>query len=197
VTLKEVVAVNPETIKLYPMMLSGFPEIDPTATMKIGLVNFLIKIKFTVEYYKMIWEEFCGRTLLTSWQNVGIHAFAVIGIIGQIKNIFMIRIANVNPLTRLRNFLASGQGALFFTFAILLSFVIWKIYEICSLRGFLGAMQGRYILAAAPALFYFLIRGWEHLTGKKWFENTAITLMIMFILNDAISFIYIIIPNFN
>jgi hypothetical protein len=194
-TLKDAVASNPQILKTLPSLLAGFPEIDPSATVKMGLSDFFFTKNFFIEYYKNIWGSFGRLTLLTSWQYCAIFGLTAIGIAGQIKNFFRKNIRQ-KLSARLGNFFASGQGILFFVVVILTGFLTWKIFEISIYRGVLGAMQGRYFLAAVPALFYCLLRGVENLAGKRRFEIAAIILIALFIINDAVSLIYTVIPTF-
>jgi hypothetical protein len=190
-TLREAVVVNPKIITAFPAILKFFPDINPAATMKIGVVDFFITKNFFVEYYKNIWGSASGfAELITSWQFVGIVIFTFLGVIGQIMNLYKNRIAKGGLIKRAHDFLASGQGILFLTFVILLSSLAWKIYEMSSLRGYMSAMHGRYFLAAAPALMYMLLRGWEYLTGKKWAGKATVVLIALFVLNDAVSLIH-------
>jgi hypothetical protein len=194
-TLRNAVAVNPQIIKSFPAMVKEFPDIDPSATTKLGLVDFFISKNFFIVFYKNIWGSFGFIEIMTKWQYLGIFAFSLVGVIGQMKNIFLKKISKVKEFKRLCNFLASGQGILFLTFAILLFFLTLEIYKMSSLWGNLGTAHGRYFLAATPALLYMLLRGWEYLAGVKWFEKTAIALVILFMLNEAVSLLYIVIPN--
>jgi hypothetical protein len=193
--LADAIAVNPKILNLYPGLAAIFPELAPGASAKLSLVDFFVRKNFFLEYFKNFWGAFGSFFIqLTSWQYIGIFAFTVIGAAGQIKHIH--KKTMPNPLKKMHGFMHSGQGILFLVFVILLASLTWKIYEISSLRGFLSAMQGRYFLAAAPALFYMLMRGWEHLTGEKWFSKAAKIMMVLFIINDAAALIYVIIPNF-
>jgi hypothetical protein len=178
-------------ITFFPKLLKYFPEINPAATMKIGLVDFFITKNFFVEYFRNIWGSATSLIkLMTSWQFIGIVIFTILGVAGQIKNLYKNRITKGGLLKRLRDFLASGQGILFLTFVILLTSLAWKMYEMSSLRGYMSAMHGRYFLAAAPALMYMLLRGWEYLAGKKWAGKATAVLIALFVLNDAVSLIH-------
>ncbi len=195
-TLTDAVKVYPQILSQFPALVLSFPEIAPNAGVKMGLYDFFIGNLFFFEYYKNFWGSFGPLTLLTKWQYFGIFVFTIAGLGGHIKNILFRGADRKKHPGRLRDFLASGQGILFFVFLILMAPLTWKIYEISASRGFMGAMQGRYLLPAAPALFYMLFRGWEHLSGKRYFEKIAVALMILLILNDAVSLFYIVIPTF-
>jgi hypothetical protein len=190
-TLKDAVNIDRKMITFFPKLLKYFPEINPAATMKIGLVDFFITKNFFVEYFRNIWGSATSLIkLMTSWQFIGIVIFTILGVAGQIKNLYKNRITKGGLLKRLRDFLASGQGILFLTFVILLTSLAWKMYEMSSLRGYMSAMHGRYFLAAAPALMYMLLRGWEYLAGKKWAGKATAVLIALFVLNDAVSLIH-------
>jgi hypothetical protein len=202
-TLRDAVVENPQIIISFPDVLQKFQDIDPYATMKLGLFDFFITNNFLFEFYKRImgswmdWRRFNPSVeLMTIWQFIGIFTFTIIGAVGQIKNMYLRRIFKGGFLKRFSDFLASGQGILFSSFVFLLAILTWQIYKMSSLVGSLYAHHGRYFMAAAPALMYMLLRGWEHLIGKKWFEKIALVLIVLFILNDAFALIYMFIPFF-
>jgi hypothetical protein len=196
--LKDAAAIHPEIITSFPVITKNFPEINPAAPIKLGFVDFIITRNFFVQYYKNIWGSALGNAeLMKSWQFICVYIFTFIGFAGQIKKMYVNRISKGGLIKRAHDFLASGQGVLFLTFMVFLPVLTWKIFEMSEFRGRLSAMHGRYFLAATPALMYMLIRGWEHLAGKKWAGKATAFLIALFIFNDAVSLFYLALLRFH
>lgn len=196
------VSREPTLLQLYPYVAVAFPE----ATGNIALPqatwwDFFVKLGFVWEYYKNMWGAF-GQFFfrLFSWQYAVIGALTVFSVAGFVK---FLMLSAKNGLFKKKKlgqlgkqiFQWKGWALLLPLLTVFLALSV-KLFEIYRLRGFLGALHGRYIFSALIAFMYFFIRGIEHATVKKYLSPALLTVMAFFVLNDFTALMYRIIPEF-
>lgn len=193
---------EPTLLQLYPNLVVAFPE----ATGNIALPqatwwDFLVKLRFVWEYYKNMWGAF-GQFFfrLFSWQYAVIGALTVFSAAGFVK---FLMLSAKNGLFKKRKLGQLGRQifrwngwALLLPLLTVFMVLTVKLFEIYRMRGFLGAMHGRYMFSALIAFMYFFIRGIEHATVKKYLPAVLLTVMAFFVLNDFTALMYRIIPEF-
>lgn len=191
------VAANPEIVKLYPRVMNVFPEASGVAALpQATLWDFFVKEGFLWEYYKNIWGAF-GQFFfrLFAWQYVLIAGLTLASACGYIT----VGIRNFHQkLTKsaLKKVLEWKGWTMLLPFLAVAAGIVYELFKIYRERGFLSAMHGRYFFSALIAFIYLLVRGIEHLSPKKNLTAVMIAVMVFFVLNDGITLMYRIIPEF-
>lgn len=182
--LKAVVELHPELLKENPYLANQFPEVMGTAQPKLGVLDFLGKDGFLVQYFKNIWGVF-GKSFirLFDWQYVMIVLFCLVGVIGL--------------CWKRRGKMSGYEWALLWTIIIFSGAISAKLFTIARDRGFLGAMHGRYFSPALLPMFYFLWSGWNRLIPEKKKEWVLKFLIIVFVVSDLATLFYIVMPQLN
>ncbi|HRY90883.1 MAG TPA: hypothetical protein P5229_00880 [Candidatus Gracilibacteria bacterium] len=200
--LSAITAHHPELLTKYSGLDALFPEIMGSgAKAGTSLWGFIFDQNFLWQYFKSFWGEF-GMFMvnLGSLQNAGILALVIVAGLGHLKKY----------LLKPKNAQTEAQVALkpwvFLLIPFLCVFVTmsWKLFQIYSGRGFLGANHGRYMYSVLLPVAYFIVSGFYSLfQGRKQAFKTGfvltgvlITLVFLCVLNEFFTLTGIIIPEF-
>jgi hypothetical protein len=186
-------ARDPQLAAGHPALLAMFPE----SSGKIALPNatlwdFFAGKRFFWEYYQNVWGAF-GQFFfrLFDWQYFMILAITLASLFGYLKltiragtrKIFS-KLLSWPGWTMLLPLLAVGAG------------LTYELFNVFRERGFLGALQGRYLFSALIPFMYFFVKGVTHVMSKKWLPIAMKLLMTFFVVNGFVTVLYRIIPEF-
>ncbi len=190
---------EPSLIQLFPNLPMMFPESTGIIALpQASLWDFFITQGFLWEYYKNIWGAF-GQFFfrLFSWQYLIIAVISLASVCGYIKVAFQ-AFQQKNSIKNLFKKMLTWKGwTMLLPFLAVAAGVTYELFQIYRERGFLGAMQGRYMFSALMALMYLLIRGIEKLIPKKNLPVFLMLIMTFFIVNDFVALIYRVISEFS
>ncbi|MFO0780985.1 MAG: glycosyltransferase family 39 protein [Candidatus Gracilibacteria bacterium] len=185
---------QPWLLSAYPNLAKVFPETTGvTALPQASWFTFFVQENFFMEYFQNVWGAF-GQFFfrLFSWQYLLVGVIFAASVCGYITVLF----SHVRSGKHRKN-IGDWQGwTMVLPFMIVLTAITWKLFEIYKVRGFLGAMHGRYLFSAIIPMIYLLIRGVEHLMPQKHLRKALIAMMIFFVINDGVTVLYRIIPEF-
>lgn len=185
---------QPWLLSAYPNLAKVFPETTGvTALPQASWFTFFVQENFFMEYFQNVWGAF-GQFFfrLFSWQYLLAGFIFAASAWGYITVLF----SHVRSGKHRKN-IGDWQGwTMVLPFMIVLTAITWKLFEIYKVRGFLGAMHGRYLFSAIIPMIYLLIRGVEHLMPQKHLRKALIAMMIFFVINDGVTVLYRIIPEF-
>lgn len=185
---------QPWLLNTYPNLAKVFPESTGVIALpQANWFNFFIQENFFLEYFQNVWGAF-GQFFfrLFSWQYLLVGAVFMASVCGYIK----VLSSRIRAGKQQENIGAWQGWTMVLPFMIVLAAITWKLFEIYRARGFLGAMHGRYLFSAIIPMIYLLIRGVEHLMPQKHLKKALIGLMIFFVMNDGVTVLYRIIPEF-
>jgi len=194
--LVTVVNRHPEILVKFPKLATFFPEVvSQSAKAGTGLYDFFITKNFLLEYFKNIWGAF-GRFFfqLADWQYAIIYLITALSVAGYIRVLYLA--AREKNWPTLKQFFGWKGGVIWYPFLFVSVAVTWKLYIIFQERGFLGALQGRYLFSALLPFIYILVRGIDHLLPEKWKKFFWLALACFFVINDAATLLFRIIPEF-
>lgn len=194
-------AKNPELLRTYPELVKIFPEAGgiialPNAT----LWDFFITKRFFWEYYQNIWGAF-GQFFfrLFTWQYFVIIGLTLASLCGYLKLTIQKSKAGAalkNHRETFKKILSWNGWPMLLPLLAVGAALTYELFNVYRERGFLGALQGRYLFSALLPFMYFFVRGLEHITPKKHQPLVMKLLMTFFVVNGFVTLMYRVIPEF-
>lgn len=195
-------ARNPQLAAAHPALLAMFPESGGTIALpNATLWDFFIGQRFLWEYYQNVWGAF-GQFFfrLYGWQYFVITAITVASLCGYlaltIRKFRAKTAAKKNMSIEIREILSWPGWTMLLPILAVGAGLTYELFNVFRERGFLSALQGRYLFSALIPFMYFFVKGTAHLVTKKWLPIAMKLLMAFFVVNDAVTILYRIIPEF-
>ncbi|MBP7058739.1 hypothetical protein KBB06_05395, partial [Candidatus Gracilibacteria bacterium] len=200
--LPAVTAHHPELLTKYSGLDALFPEVMGSgAKAGTSLWGFIFDQNFLWQYFKSFWGEF-GMFMvnLGNLQNDLLFALVIVAGLGHLKKYLL------KPKTAQTEAQVALKPWVFLLIPFLCVFVTmsWKLFQIYSVRGFLGANHGRYMYSVLLPVACFIVSGFYGLfqSKKQAFKTdfvptgVLITLVFLCVLNEFFTLTGIIIPEF-
>ena len=196
-------AANPQLAANFPTLVKMFPETSGTVALPNATWwDFWVKENFAWEYYKNVWGAF-GQFFfrLFSWQYVVIAALTLLSVCGYLKVAMVFAktfFGRARETLRIsyQKFLEWNGWPMLLPLLAIAAGIVSELFQIYRARGFLGALQGRYLFSVLLPFMYFFILGIGHLIPKKYLPSGMKLLMTFFVLNGFVAVMYRIIPEF-
>ncbi len=190
-------AKNPALLAAYPNLVKIFPEASGVLALPNATVwGFFFGAGFLGEYYKNIWGAF-GQFFfrLFTWQ------YAVVGLLTLASAAGFTKFAAESFQKKNRKHLWKKiLGWKGWTMLLPIVFVSaalsYELFQIFRERGFLGALQGRYLFSALIPFMYFFVRGLAHLVSQKNLSTAMKIIMTFFVFSGFVTIMFRIIPEF-